>query len=132
MKWNQIFENALKTGTFTNVDLGMAISWPHCAVGDLLHSRGYNGSYSSDVLGRIVDEHDDYLLDKGLEFTKAVRDSLEMPSKRNRYHSEANYHKACIKLVRKAQKIYDEIQREEIHSDLEDHLELTVTSALSA
>ena len=129
MNWKQRFENTLKTGTFTNVDLEMAISWPHCAVGDLLHSSGYNGSYSSDALGRIVAEHDDYLLDKGLEFTKAVSDSLKMPNKRYRYHSEANYRKACIKLVRKAQKIYDEIQREGINQYLEEHLELTVASA---
>ena len=132
MSWKQIFERARKTGTFNEDDYNTATSWKHCAVGDLLHSSGYNGSYSSDVLGGIVAEHDDYLLDKGLEFTKAVSDSLEMPSKRHRYHSEANYRKACIKLVRKAQKIYDEIQREEINQYLEEHLELTVTAAVSA
>ena len=122
MKWSQRFKIALKTGAFNEDDYNTATSWKHCAVGDNLRRSGCNMSHTSDAIGRHVGDCDDYLSGKGFEFTKAVSDSLEMPSKRHLYHSEANYRRACIRRVRKAQKIYNEIQGEEIDPVIKEYL----------
>ena len=129
MKWEQRFEIALKTGTFTYEDVAMARSWPDCAAGDKLRSMGYNKSYTADELGDIIEYLDKYLANMGIRFASTVMVSASMPKDRVCYSSEDKYRKKCIRLVNRAQKIYDKIQSATPDTNLADYLELKATPA---
>ena len=127
MEWKQIFEQAKKTGAFVDVDLEMARSWPHCAVGDNLRNRGYNLSLISGELGKIVEKHDTNLVNLGIKFTTAVAKSSRMPVCKQNYTSDEKYRKICAAFINKAQEIYNKIQKTEPSQALINELELTVT-----
>ena len=129
MEWKQIFKRAQKTGTFTDADLEKAKSWPHCAVGDNLRSRGYNKSRSSGDLFRIIVKLDEKLSHMGASFTCAVADANRMPKRKQDYYSEYEYRKQCMEYIDEAQEIYDRIQKTEPSKALIDELELTVPPA---
>ena len=129
MEWKQIFELARKTETFTDADLKMAKSWPDCAVGDKLHSRGYNKSRSSDDLFRIIVKLDTNLALMGAKFTCAVADANHMPKCKQDYYSEYEYSQQCMEYIDEAQEIYDRIQKTEPSKALIDRLNLKATPA---
>ena len=129
MNWKQIFERARKTGTFNEDDYEKAKSWPHCAVGDNLRSRGYDKSYTSSQLGNIVVKFDNDLVDMGCTFTAAIAKSEYMSECKQDYSSDDKYRKECMKRVNKAQEIYDRIQKTEPSQALIDKLGLTATPA---
>ena len=126
MNWKQKFEIARKTGTFTDADLEIARSWPHCAVGDMLRNRGYNKSHSSNDLFRIIVKLDEKLTHMGASFTCAVADANHMPKRKQDYYSEYEYRKQCMEYIDEVQEIYDRIQETEPSKALIDELELTV------
>ena len=126
MEWKQIFGRARKTGTFSKDDLKTARSWPRCAVGNMLRSRGYNLSLTSRQLGKIIERYDINLEEMGIHFTMAISDSNYMPKCKQDYNSDENYRKQCMAYIDKAQKIYDRIQKTEPSKALINELELTV------
>ena len=127
MEWKQIFEYARKNKTFSRDDLTKAGSWPHCAVGDNLRSRGYKKTHTSGDLGYIVDLYSKNLAEMGYSFTLAVSNSERMLKNRARYNSEDEYNKKCMYYINEAQKIYNNIQKTEPSQALIDKLKLTVT-----
>ena len=129
MEWKQIFERAKKTGAFTDADLETAKSWPHCAVGDNLRSRGYDKSHASDDLGNIIVNLDFNLKFMGRAFTTAVSDSNCMSRCKQDYNSDEYYRKQCISYINEAQRIYDMIQKTKPSQALIDHLGLKATPA---
>ena len=132
MSWKQIFKRARKTGTFNEDDYEKAKSWPHCAVGDNLRSRGYNKSYTSRQLGNIVVMFDNDLVDMGCAFTAAIAKSEYMSECKQDYSSDDEYHKECMKRVNMAQEIYYRIQKMEPSKALIGKLGLKDTPAASA
>ena len=116
-----------KTGAFTDADLEVAKSWPHCAVGDNLRSRGYDGSHEPFDLGTIIVNLDFNLKFMGRSFTRAVSDSNCMSRCKQDYNSDGYYRKQCISYIDEAQRIYDRIQKMEPSKALIDELKLTVT-----
>ena len=132
MKWKQIFEIARKTGTFTDADLKMAESWPDCAVGDNLRSRGYDRSRSSDDLFRIIVKIDEKLTNLGARFTCAVANANNMPNRKQDYNLDENYRNQCMAYIDTAQAIYNKIQKTEPSKALIDELKLTVPPTASA
>ena len=129
MSWIQIFERARKTGTFNEDDYEKAKSWPHCAVGDMICSIGYNKSYTSRQLAAIIVHLDNNLADMGCAFTAAIAKSEYMSECKQDYSSDDEYRKECMKLVNKAQEIYDMIQKTEPSQALIDFLVLKATPA---
>ena len=131
MEWKQIFGRARKTGTFTDADLEIARSWPHCAVGDMLRNRGYNLSLTSSQLGKIIERYDINLEEMGIHFTMAVSNSHHMPMYKQDYNSDENYRKQCMAYIDKSQKIYDQIQKMNLSKALIDRLCLKATSVVA-
>ena len=131
MSWKQIFERARKTGTFTDADLEMAKSWPHCAVGDMLCSRGYNKSHTSDELADIIISYNFALYGIGDTFFGFIYRSNTMPERKYLYNTEDEYHKECMRLVDEAEKIYDRIQKIGPNLSLRNHLNLKVAPVTS-
>ena len=129
MSWKQIFKRARKTGTFNEDDHKTALSWPDCAVGDMLRSRGYNKSYTSRQLGDIVVALDNDLVDMGCAFTASVAISEYISERKQNYSSDENYRKQCMAYIDEAQEIYNKIQKTEPSQALIDKLGLKATPA---
>ena len=129
MKWKQRFGRARKTGTFNRNDLETAYSWPDCAVGDMLRSRGYNQILTSRTLAEMIYRNDAVLEEMGCCFYNVVKRSERMPMCRKIYNTDDEYREENIDLINDAQEIYDEIQNMEPSQALIDKLGLKATLA---
>ena len=75
----------------------MATSWPDCAVGDMLCSRGYNKSHTSGELADIIISYNFALYGIGDTFYGFIYRSNTMPQRKYLYNTEDEYRKECMR-----------------------------------
>ena len=127
MNWKQRFKNARKNVTFDEDDVESASLLPDSAVGDKLHSMGYNMSFTSDQLEIIVDKLDNDLRNMEQSFFDAVEYSETLSGELDEYDTYSTYHRDCMDVIDDAEECYDKIQDKKLTQDIIDVLSLKET-----